>query len=828
MSTYGEPCRKCGPGFTANVERTNCVLPFRCQAGTECRHGFGNCPTNATCRACPSGKVSTLETQCQSCELGAGVRANDKRTDCIRCPAGKEPSNDLDSCIECSGTNFSRSGFKCEICPEPSIVADKHSECAACPAGRGPTRDRTGCIDCTGNDAGRSGRCRECESGYIASDNREECRQCEPRTTYVKGYSDRTGVCGCDSGFYDARLSLIVCLQNGFDKREEDNEFNTLCESSDLKQNLTRAGKNGTVAESPICLPCPPCARCERAHGGNQYPQLRDGYILGNDMGIIQGRSCGENTLAVRNSMASDDPIKLAPQDRAIYHAFLCDADTAVMPSDIARNGYFTNAAANGRCNHNCTPGPLGRCNVTMPARTVQEAMSLNKQREHLHSASRCSFGYDGEFCQSCAEKFYKERKGHISTCKQCADEQGTCISTNGFNLCYLSLLVGLFALPMLYGLGKFCSGCCSKTVSEGQLVQPLDIRTTLNYPVREKAMLRLCCSTEHLRILKAATFPGVKILITYAQVTGQLSHVLHVQYPKNFSKGIDYVKPLLDFWSIFFRPECNGYGDFISRWWMRVVGQPVLFLAVVQLIYYITWLGGYANQHDARQSRVQNSLRAGFLCYPMVCNLCFSTLNCMHATASTEVLVDDDRQKCPDPGNWFGLEGLVLIRLLSLIILGVVGVGAPFVYIWRVVRASKNGAEELRVLKPVRELAAQELPDDPELRRTDDSFIEKLVLERWKGTLEYQLRKSCCCCSSANFDKPREAFAAEHTDKLDRKLKLAYRAEQVSDDITNAFVESNKLQSFSSLTEAYKPSHYFCYWEAVDMLRKFFLVSPT
>eukprot|EP01043_Picozoa_sp_COSAG02_P102645 COSAG02_NODE_38662_length_426_cov_1.250765_1_plen_86_part_01 len=86
-------------------------------------------------------------------------------------------------------------------------------------------------------------------------------------------------------------------------------------------------------------------------------------------------------------------------------------------------------------------------------------------------------------------------------------------------------MLVGLFALPMLYAFVKCCSGCCSKNAAGEQLLQqPFDPRQSHVHLEEQSTKLLGWCSKEYLKILKAATFPGIKILITYAQVTGQLS----------------------------------------------------------------------------------------------------------------------------------------------------------------------------------------------------------------------------------------------------------------------------------------------------------------
>jgi len=81
-------------------------------------------------------------------------------------------------------------------------------------------------------------------------------------------------------------------------------------------------------------------------------------------------------------------------------------------------------------------------------------------------------------------------------------------------------------------------------------------------------------------------------------------------------------------------------------------------------------------------------------------------------------------------------------------------------------------------------------------------------------------------CCSK---DVPvPDDFRQRQTDKLMVKLTLSWRSEQITEDVERAYIESMKLQTFSSLTESYKPTHQYCYWEGIDMLRKFFLVGAV
>jgi hypothetical protein len=576
----------------------------------------------------------------------------------------------------------------------------------------------------------------------------------------------------------------------------------------------------------------------------------------------------------------------IAAQGRTVWYAFLCEADTAVTPTDVTNHAYFTNDQADKRCKHNCT-SEIGKCprndaSVTMPPLTKKEALERmhTSEKDQLHSS--CSAGYDGVFCQSCAPNFYST--GGKGNCEPCVDSASFCVRS-GWNMCYISMLAMVLAVPTLYALVRMCSRwyarICHKVekppVDDDEAgadqprasAPPLDFRQTQPYlPLSQTKARKFCGWTrEDLTLLRVAAFPAVKILVTYAQVTGQLSHVLHVQYPQKFTNGVNRFRFLLDFWSIFFTADCNeimGYelGSYKAHWWMRVFGQPLVCLLFVEVICFISWWGQYSSKAEAKKDRTQNRLRAGFLCYPTICNLCFSTLNCIDDTATSQVLVDDDRVRCPEPGrsHWLWGDGIEFIRFLSFCILGVVGVGAPLTYFWRVRRASKNGAEELRLLFPVRDMARQELPDDPDIRRTDDGRIsmrasrglnhryapghvddaeaqqarlrdrqekdkERVALrieELWQRTWRYWLLSKCCCCSG---DVPGE-YRQKHRDRLERKLQLKWRSEQISDDVEAAFVESMKLQTFSSLTEAYRPGSDYCYWEAVDMLRKFFLVG--
>eukprot|EP01045_Picozoa_sp_COSAG04_P034160 COSAG04_NODE_7361_length_1140_cov_1.920269_1_plen_198_part_00 len=160
----------------------------------------------------------------------------------------------------------------------------------------------------------------------------------------------------------------------------------------------------------------------------------------------------------------------------------------------------------------------------------------------------------------------------------------------------------------------------------------------------------------EHMGLLRVALAPPVRTLITYAQVTGQLSHVLHVQYPKKFTGTVLHFKWLMNVWSLIFSPECAGYGSFYWKWVLRVIFQPLLFGSVATAAFLVDRRFSLSTSSQERWNKWrQNMLRATFLCYPSICNVAFSALDCRSDGPGEEdgqasrVLVDDDRIKCGD-----------------------------------------------------------------------------------------------------------------------------------------------------------------------------------
>ena len=155
-----------------------------------------------------------------------------------------------------------------------------------------------------------------------------------------------------------------------------------------------------------------------------------------------------------------------------------------------------------------------------------------------------CALGYSGYLCDSCADSFGMSPK---KTCNPCEDTGYTVES-----LMYLcSFILALF-------LTIFVMSKCWKSFSWKHFAR--------------------------------CVFQPGRILITYSQVTSQLGDVLDFTYPGVFGDVIEFLRPVMDLWGLFFRAlgpsECYGVKGFVAKWMLRVVGMPVVGAFVVSCLY--------------------------------------------------------------------------------------------------------------------------------------------------------------------------------------------------------------------------------------------------
>eukprot|EP01043_Picozoa_sp_COSAG02_P022856 COSAG02_NODE_1201_length_13902_cov_4.383033_5_plen_1396_part_00 len=845
-SKPGGGCQTCSAPNVVNDDRTEC---------TGCKEGQGMSKEDAQCHDC-TGNTYSHKGLCETCIEGNAVDA-EHRT-CFRCTGGKEPDPTGIGCVNCTAGHYSVMG-QCQPCPHPSVVNADHTTCSPCPAGKGPDADYTNCIDCKGNEYSISGMCEPCPPGTISNKNHTGWSLCGERKAYVKNYSETYNVCGCAPGYYDASTTLILCLLHGYSQDDKSNAFETMCESPDMKS-LPAAGHS--QAKQPVCIPCPDCIDCSQVDKYDAVPALRDGYRLSEHMQIIEGDSsnCADSARSHNGSRE-----ELGTQERSVYLAFLCEQHTAVQASSVRKFGYYTNEMANIRCDNRCNlhnngfssdskvgalrsacPVKLQEVSVAQAKRANGKAAYSRANRTDASLYSGCTIGYAGTFCQSCARGFHGDPslRGKCLECDSLCAPFTSCWIWVPFLLLFPALL--LTAVRLCF---KFSLKCCAKTAKQPVSHEPtLQLSQRLLRPDTMFGSLhgaRMCgISIRDLRaalgLLRFALGPPLRVVVTYFQVTGQLSDVLGVHYPTTFSNTTGHFTWTQNFFVFIFRRDCIPWNDwalgsFKYDWGFRVVAQPMFCGALIQLYYWYSRIqNAKATRAQLRQERTQNLLRGLFLCYPGIVNKCFSALNCIYDSENSQVLIDDDRVQCP---QWISMAyigdpdfDMAWIRLMSVCVLVLVGVGAPFVFALRVVRVSGNGEKELRELNPILECASQELPDDPEMRRTvrGDAIMLSRVQDRvevlWKRSWRYWLRsKLCCwCCSHEIPDEFRQKTERD----VRNKLHLSWRAEEITEDVQAAFIECTKLQTFSAFVEAYKPGKKTVYWEAVDMLRKFCLVG--
>eukprot|EP01047_Picozoa_sp_COSAG01_P018071 COSAG01_NODE_971_length_12373_cov_114.625957_3_plen_2066_part_00 len=805
ISTYGEKCHECCQDCELIPNKpengTACVSPFYCPPGKQCPNGRGQCRIATECQQCSAGQVTDRQgTKCYNCS-SPGQRANDDHTRCQSCDPGKQPASDHDSCIDCVGLNFSLHGVACQPCQDPNYVdPDTHKDCRRCAEGSGPNPDRTGCIPCQGNTAtSGTGTCTPCKYGYMHDPRHTACHQCGARETFVtttsptNQESNMTGRCGCgtqggptNNGYYDASHSLIVCLHDGF-------------KQADVDIAVKRMDRN-TRGEINPCQECPSCVDCS-----NGFPLVRDGYTLGKDAVLPVDTDPRIPRVALPNKNVQADGTILP-----VHYVFFCDEDTAVTPTDLEVFSYFTTKIANTRCYHNCKISET-KCDIT-----AIQAVQLSVSNASLQSSgvsseqgnSLCSNGYDGSFCRSCQQfdagiAFYRPPGNR--ECLPCSSADAAINWPAIF--CVVLFCVLMFAVLWKWkSRRRHMATNLAETQSLHALQEIVEQMTSADDSDSNESS-RLVWLFEQLGLLRVVIMPPLRTLITYAQVTGQLSHVLHVQYPKSFTNTVSHFRWLRDVWSLFFSPACAGYGSFYDLWVLRVVCQPLLFALVATSIYCVDrWFALSGTASAAWNKWRQNILRVVFLCYPSVCNAAFSALDCRHDGPDSFVLIDDDRQKC-------GTSKHEIFKWLSILVIIGFGFFMPVFVGYQVWRAVSSARHDLAQKHLIYERAQAELLP-PRLQAGE------LAHQQWKGTCT----ALCLGCCSSKYKNPSEGWMERNADLI--KYKQIEAEREFAKHIEGAFIESTRLGDYVSLTDAYKPDCWSAHWESVDMLRKLTLVG--
>ena len=172
------------------------------------------------------------------------------------CSAGTQPSADLQSCVDCTGTAYSACGSECVECSTPYVVNAQRSTCSACPPGQEPNSDRTGCVTCAGSTYSPYGtRCEDCAAPNIVSSNKITCsrggcslgQECKSTSTAEQCLSDSATHCAdCTGG------------------KVSDGSACTQCEPG----KIPNAAKSACTSSSPGRVPNAAATSCQRCPEG--------------------------------------------------------------------------------------------------------------------------------------------------------------------------------------------------------------------------------------------------------------------------------------------------------------------------------------------------------------------------------------------------------------------------------------------------------------------------------------------------------------------------------------------------------------------------------
>jgi serine/threonine protein kinase/ankyrin repeat protein len=177
------------------------------------------------------------------------------------------------------------------------------------------------------------------------------------------------------------------------------------------------------------------------------------------------------------------------------------------------------------------------------------------------------------------------------------------------------------------------------------------------------------------LRVLMQAAFQPMRMVVTWVQITAQISGVLQIHYPPMFVSAVDALRFLQDTTKLLFDAECSGMDGFVSQWLVKVVMLPAAAVLCIAGAY--GWFRKQTSAAEAMQKARSYSYGAVFLLYPSICNSAFAAFECRElllGDRSVSILEDDDRLLCTD-------DVMQLTQFLSKVVIVVVAFGVPVIF---------------------------------------------------------------------------------------------------------------------------------------------------
>eukprot|EP01052_Picozoa_sp_SAG31_P003082 SAG31_NODE_115_length_24128_cov_47.693912_5_plen_376_part_00 len=275
-----------------------------------------------------------------------------------------------------------------------------------------------------------------------------------------------------------------------------------------------------------------------------------------------------------------------------------------------------------------------------------------------------CAVGSTGPLCQICVDGYAKHRVG--GGCKKCS----TMKQTLQLGMKLLGAILGSIILTRCACGGSVGVKKVGPTELQERLIENMEGQEETENPLSSAHAASTSTGTPvgrqlegagnvgNIRMSNAAAKGGDKsirqrfrdhvcsaqIILSFAQVAGQLGVVLQVQYPvkMQFLLGLLRNVVALDFLE---HPiSCLGLGDFYVRYITYVYVLPATGLVGCALLFL--WDDGQSRVMASR--RLQSNLWImTFLLYPAVCQYAFSAFACRRLAADSSVLAADYSVQC-------------------------------------------------------------------------------------------------------------------------------------------------------------------------------------
>jgi hypothetical protein len=498
--------------------------------------------------ACSLGQQCKFRQHSIDCSQPCAINEYGDGYRCIQCPQGMGPVrndtiNRTTGCEHCAADQSSDRGY-CRGCPAGQLqskIVDAENgsvtHCTKCPAGK--VIEGIACVSCPpGKQPDRGVACESCNAfGHLhysdvwSDATYFKCKTCKLGEV---ANTDATG-CQCAAGRYNAADGLVTCVDTNFKTGAFFNQ-----DEYQIAANQYREMQD--AHRSLQCINCPDCLTCHGAVNGSEW-DVKKGFGLSPKaqtalrLGFLEG---DKTFLRCQPDIRDENKELLVAKEATVED--IEDHEKQVV----------------------CLGGPIDQ---GLPCRT----------------------GHTGVLCSACIEGWGK-KLGPCVPCEQTLDP--TELLDVAIMIVLAVLVVGILVIALSFAIGDVyetdaeSESPLSQNVSskdengnkqfdnplneEPQDEEPHDEGTPDPVPrghkIAEKAIPKVISSHAIMRSSKRLLKSGIamstqpmKIFLSYWQIAGHLTSILHFQFPPHLAHLFAFFQPLV---SIYLLPLQQLYTD--------------------------------------------------------------------------------------------------------------------------------------------------------------------------------------------------------------------------------------------------------------------------